>query len=149
MKKLRAIVTKKDGTTKEVYVVVDNQTAEMLAQLNDEKMVNDYLAEEYKMFMAERNYHRNVQSLDKSMDGGFELEDKKQDVMSNLIDDLEKEELKKAIKTLTEEQQWLIVQYFYERRTQTDIANEIGIDQTSIRDRLRIIYKHLKKILQS
>ena len=147
MKRLKAIVTKKDGTIKEVFVDVDDQTAEMLAQLGDKKMVNDYLAEEYRMFMADYKFHRNVQSLDNYMKQGIEIEDPRQDLLENAIQEIENERLRKAIKQLTKEQQWIVEQVFFEGRTQVEIAKELGIDHTSIRDRLRVIYKKIKVFL--
>ena len=64
MKKFNVTITQKDGATKEVYVIVDDQTAKMLGQLKDEKIVHDFLVEEYRMFMADLHEHRHVQSLD-------------------------------------------------------------------------------------
>lgn len=148
MKKLKATVTKKDGTTKEVYVIVDNQTAEMLALLDDKKMVNDYLVDEYKMFMADRYHHRHAQSLDSSLEGGFEIEDKKQDVLESIMVEAEHQEIKDAIKQLQPQQQWLIEQVFFEQRKKTDIAKELGISAPAISDRLEKIMRRLKKILQ-
>ena len=43
MKKLKATITKKDGTQKEVFVIVDEQTAEMLKQLGDKKVIAEDL----------------------------------------------------------------------------------------------------------
>lgn len=149
MKKLKAIVTKKDGTTKEVYVVVDNRTAEMLAQLNDEKIVNDYLVEEYKMFMAEYHEHRYTQSLDKSLDVGLEIEDKKQDVFENIVTKLEHEELKKAIQSLNEQQQKIVTALFFERKTQEEIAQELHITQPAVSQRLAVILERLKNYLKN
>ena len=148
MKRLKAIVTKKDGTTKEVFVDVDDQTAEMLAQVDDKKMVNDYLAEEYRMFMADYKYHRNVQSLDNYMKQGIEIEDPRQDLLENAIQEIENDKLREAIKQLLPQQQWLIEQIFFERRSQVEIAKELGIDETSLSKRKERIIKKLKKLLQ-
>lgn len=149
MKKLKAIVTKKDGTTKEVYVVVDNQTAEMLATLKDEKMVNDYLVEEYRIFMKDYHERRHTQSLDKSLEGGLEIEDKKQDVFESIVTELEHEELKKAILSLNEQQQRIVTALFFERKTQEEIAEEFHISQQAISQRLEVILAHLKKFLKN
>ena len=149
MKKLKATVTKKDGTTKEVYVVVDEQTAEMLATLKDEKMVNDYLVDEYRMFMADRHEHLYTQSLDKSLEGGLEIEDKKQDVFENIVTELEHEDLKKAILSLNEQQQRIVTALYFERKTQEEIAEEFHISQQAISQRLEVILARLKKFLKN
>ena len=145
MKRLKAIVTKKDGTIKEVFVDVDDQTAEMLAQLGDKKMVNDYLVEEYRMVMADYKYHRNVQSLDNYMKQGIEIEDTRQDLLENAIQEIENERLRKAIKQLTKEQQWIVEQVFFEGRKQIEIARKMGISHQAMTQRMMVIKAALKK----
>lgn len=147
MKKLKATITKKDGTQKEVFVLVDEQTAEMLEQLSDEKMVNDYLEEEYKMYMADVREQRNAQSLEGYMKQGIEIEDSEQDVFENYIKELENEKLKEAIERLEPQQQWLIYQVYFEGRTQSEVATELGLDSGSVRHRMERIRKKLKKFL--
>ena len=147
MKKLKATVTKKDGTTKEVYVVVDEQTAEMLTKLQDKQLVNDYLVEEYKMFMSDRHEHLYTQSLDKSLDGGLDIMDEKQDLFAMIAQSEEYERIHKAIAKLEPQQQWLVYQVYFEGRTQIEIAEELGIDKTSLSKRKWRIIKKLKKFL--
>ena len=147
MKKLKATVTKKDGTNKEVYVVVDEQTAEMLTKLQDKQLVNDYLVEEYKMFMSDRHEHLYTQSLDKSLDGGLDIVDEKQDLFALIAQTDEYERVHKAIAKLEPQQQWLVYQVYFEGRTQSEIAREIGVDSGSVRHRMQRIREKLKKFL--
>ena len=147
MKRLKAIVTKKDGTIKEVFVDVDDQTAEMLAQLGDKKMVNDYLVEEYRMIMADYKYHRNVQSLDNYMKQGIEIEDPSQNLFENIYQSIENVKLKEAIKKLEPQQQWIVEQVFFEGRTQSAIAKELGIGRSAMSQRMTVIKVALKKIM--
>ena len=148
MKKLKATVTKKDGTTKEVYVVVDEQTAEMLTKLENKQIVNDYLVEEYKMFMSDRHEHLYTQSLDKSLDGGLEIVDEKQDLFAMIAQTDECERIHKAIAKLEPQQQWLVEQIFFEGRTQIEIARELSVGESAIRSRLAKIYVKMKKFLK-
>ena len=148
MKKMKATITKKDGTQKEVFVLVDEQTAEMLEQLGDEKMVNEYLLGEYELQMADYRERLNVQSLDASLDGGFDIEDPEQDLFENYIKKTDNDRLKEAIQSLEPQQQWLIEQIYFKERTKSDVARELGVDHTSIRDRLNIIFKKIKKFLE-
>ena len=145
MKKLTAIVPKNNGTQKEVFVLVDNRTAEMLAQVGDKKLVNDYLVEEYRLYMSDHNEHRNTQSLDKSLDNGFDIEDENQNLLETVVQDAEQEKVRKAIKMLEPQQQWLVYQIFYKQRTRVDIAKELGIDESAVRRRLERIIKKIKK----
>lgn len=79
MKKLFTQIVKKNGELKDVYVCVDDETARVLEQV-DEETRHTYLQEEYKMFMADYRYKRRNQSLEKSVDNGFDVIDEKQDV---------------------------------------------------------------------
>ena len=149
MKKLKATVTKKDGTTKDVYVVVDNKTAKMLDLLNDKNAVNDYLVEEYKMFMADRHEHLCTQSLDKSLDGGLELEDENQDLFEIVAQGLEAEKVHQAISQLDEEQQKIVYAMFFEGKTQVKIAENMNISKQALYQRLIVIKGQLKKFLKN
>lgn len=149
MKKLKATITKKDGTQKEVFVIVDEQTAEMLKQLGDKKMVNEYLVEEYKMFMADVQEQRHTQSLDKSLDNGFDLVDEKQDVAAAFISNEDREKVREAIKKLDQEQQWIVQEVFFRGRTQIDVARELQISKQAMSQRMTVIKEQLKIFLKN
>lgn len=97
MKKLYTQITKKNGEAKDVYVCVDNETAKVLEQV-DEETRRVYLQEEYLTFMSNVKYKRCNQSLEKSLENGFDVVDENQDVEENTDSDYKgREEMKKAI----------------------------------------------------
>jgi len=149
MKKLKAVVTREDGTTKEVYVVVDEQTAEMLAKIEDKQIVNDYLVEEYKLFMADFRERRRTQSLDKSLENGFDIVDERQDLFASMVGQIESEEIRNAIKKLDEEQQWIVQAVFFEGKKQIEIAQELHITKQAMSQRMAVIKEQLKKFLKN
>ena len=149
MKKLKAVVTREDGTTKEVYVVVDEQTAEMLAKIEDKQIVNDYLVEEYKLFMADFRERRRTQSLDKSLENGFDIVDERQDLFASMVGQIESEEIQNAIKKLDEEQQWIVQAVFFEGKKQIEIARELHITKQAMSQRMAVIKEQLKKFLKN
>lgn len=51
----------------------------------------------------------------------------------------------KAMEKLSPQQKWLIGQSYYESRTRTEIAAELGVGESAIRNRLKKIYEKLKK----
>lgn len=55
------------------------------------------------------------------------------------------QKLKVAIKTLQPQQQALIQKVFYDGRTNVDIADEEGVTEAAIRNRLKKIYANLAK----
>ena len=123
-----------DGTKNEVEV-----SDEFYAQYQEMEK------EEYNKNRAETRRHI---ALSQIQDNGFEptLQE------SSLEEDLLKEEMKKelfeAISTLTPEQQDLVHKVFYENKSTSEIAKEMGCLDSSVSHKLERIYKKLKKIWQ-
>ena len=112
--------------------------------------VTDEFALQYEQIEAdEKNINRKEtrrhQSLETLIESGFQIADPESDIEEKTFQNDDIEQLYKAFEVLTEEQKWLIQQVFYYNRKQSEIAAELGVDATSIRDRLRVIYKKIKK----
>ena len=148
MKKLFTQIVKKNGELKDVYVCVDDETAKVLEQV-DEETRRTYLQEEYKMFMADYRYKRRNQSLEKSVDNGFDVIDDKQDVEAMAIKQSEKETVMEAISKLEPQQQWLVKQIYIYGRKQIEIANELGVSHQAISQQIILIRSKIKKILKN
>lgn len=147
MKKLYTQITKKNGELKDVYVCVDNETAKVLERV-DEETRRIYLQEEYLTYMSNVKYKRSNQSLEKSLENGFDVVDKNQDVEENAIKNADKEKVRQAISKLEPQQQWLVKQVYFNQRTNVSIASELGVTEGAIRDRLKRIFEKIKKILK-
>ncbi len=111
--------------------------------------VTDEFAAQYEQIEAKekrvnRKETRRHQSLDALVESGFQIADQGSDIEANLIMQNNIDLLRRAFATLTNDQKWLVEQVFYYGRKQSEIAAELGIDVTSIRDRLRVIYKQIK-----
>ena len=100
------------------------------------------------MFMADYKYKRHNQSLEKSVDNGFDVIDDKQDVEAMAIKQAEKETVMDAISKLEPQQQWLVKQIYVYGRKQVEIAEELGVGESAIRSRLKKISAKLKKFLK-
>ena len=114
--------------------------------------VTDELYQQYEEMekadaLAERRETRRSQSLEKSLENGWDVVDPSADVFA----DVEKKEtyakLYAAIATLTPAQQLLIKKVFWEGKTQTEIAEQEGVARCSINKRLTRILQKLKKFL--
>lgn len=147
MKKLYTQITKKNGELKDVYVCVDNETAKVLEQV-DEETRRVYLQEEYLTFMSNVKYKRSNQSLEKSLENGFDVVDENQDVEENAIKNADIEKVRRAISQLEPQQQWLVKQVYFNQRTNVSIASELGVTEGAIRDRLKRIFEKIKKFLK-
>lgn len=147
MKKLYTQITKKNGEVKNVYVCVDNETAKVLEQV-DEETRRIYLQEEYLTYMSNIKYKRCNQSLEKSLENGFDVVDENQDVEENAIKNADTEKVRQAISKLEPQQQWLVEQVYFNQRTNVSIASELGVTEGAIRDRLKRIFEKIKKFLK-
>lgn len=116
---------------------------------------SDEFAKHYEKIEAEearqiwRDKKRKESSLERMVEAGFQVADPNTNVEARLLEKYDIEQLGEAIKTLTEDQKWLIEQIFYYGRKQSEVAIELAIDVTSVRDRLRVIYKKLKKFFNN
>lgn len=111
--------------------------------------VTDEFAAQYEQIEANekrvnRKETRRHQSLDALVESGFQIADPGSDIEANLIIQNNIDLLRRALAALTSDQKWLVEQVFYYGRKQSEIAAELGINATSIRDRLRVIYKKIK-----
>ena len=147
MKKLFTQIVKKNGELKDVYVCVDDETARVLEQV-DEETRRIYLQEEYEMKMSDNKYKLCNQSLEKYLDNGFDVIDENQDVEEMAIKQAEKERVLEAIAKLEPQQQWLVKQIYVYGRKQVEIAEELGVGESAIRSRLKKISAKLKKFLK-
>ena len=69
-------------------------------------------------------------------------------VEETLMDKLEKEELHKAIKKLTREEQELIYFHYFDNRSETELARKYGISQQAISKKIKKIREKIKKLLK-
>ena len=116
--------------------------------------VTDSFAESYEIINQEtkrsdwKHERRNTKynsSLEVLEESGFQIasNDPTPD------EELEKQEeialLRKALSTLTADQQWLIKEIYFKERSQVEIAKELGVSKMAITLRLQTIIKKLKK----
>ena len=147
MKKMFTQVVKHNGELKDVFVLVDDETAKVLEQV-DEATRKAYLQGEYEMYIADVNYKRRTQSLERSFENGFDIVDERQDVEEFVVREMTNERVRKAIEQLEPQQQWIVEQIYFDGRSHISVAKELGVTEGAIRDRLRRIYKKIKKFLR-
>ncbi len=128
MKKLTTTITTINGIKKEISVWLNEETAEKLEKC-DVNILHEYILEEYKSRLIERKETRRHQSLNKSLEHGFDVIDKNLDLEDIVFQKIEAERLHKALTELTSEQRQLIEKIYFKEEKQTDIARELGIDK--------------------
>ncbi len=70
------------------------------------------------------------------------------DIEDALIEKMEKEELHKAIKKLTKDEQELIYFHYFENRSETELSKVYGISQQAISKKIRRIREKIKTLLK-
>ena len=98
--------------------------------------------------LSERKHSRRNQSLEHSVDNGWDIADPDADVAVIYEIKERNERLYKAIATLTPDQQTLIKQVFFDRIPQVEIAERQGTTKMALHNKLTRILRKLKKVLQ-
>ena len=116
--------------------------------------VSDEFARQYEQIEAEearpiwRDKKRKDSSLERMVEAGFQVADPNSNIEEKLLEKYDIEQLSEAIKTLTEDQKWLIEQVFFYGRKQSEVAAELGIEPVAVWNRLQKIYNKIKKSFQ-
>ena len=145
MKKISTEIITKKGEIKIITVEVDDIYADWLVT-QPKEIYHDAVMFEYRTSCTERKETRYIQSLDASMDNGFDIADESVESVEQILTRLTVEQ---AVSTLSEEQKWLVKQIYYLGRTRMSVADELGITEGAIRSRLSVISKKLEKILKN
>lgn len=98
--------------------------------------------------LSDRKHSRRTQSLEHSVDNGWDVADPDADVAAIFEKNESDSKLYEAISTLTPEQQILIKQVFFDRIPQVKIAELQGTTPKAINNRLTRILRKLKKVLE-
>ena len=145
MKKLSTEITTKKGERKIITVEVDDIYADWLVT-QPQEIYHDAVMFEYRTSCTERKETRYIQSLDASMDNGFDIADESSESAEDMAVRLTLED---AIQKLTEQQQWVVKQVFMLQRKQVEVARELGITESAMAQQISVIKRNLKKILKN
>lgn len=115
-------------------------------EVSDELAVA-YAETERSERLNERRETRRHQSLDKSMEHGFDIADPSENVFEKVVINERNRQLYQAIARLSPEQQELLRKVYFEYIPQTEIAAREGVTKHAINKRLLRILKKLKKFL--
>ena len=134
------------GEEKVIAVWLDDETARLLDEYGDEKLKHAYIVEEYKAQLIERRETRRHQSLEKSMEAGFDVEEVEANFESDVVD---KTDLLQAIDLLPDSQRCVIEQYYFKDMRLEDIANKKGVSIQAIAQMIRRAKLNIKKFLKN
>ena len=148
MKELSTEIMLRNGDIKTITIELETELADWLV-LQPPAVYRDFLIFEYRSKCVERKETRRVQSLNASLDHGFDIVDEDSDPFMALIRQLTLEEVRKAIRKLKPKQQWVAEQVLLLERKQVDVARELGITKQAMMQQISIIKRDLKNYLKN
>lgn len=113
-----------------------------------EEFAAEYAAMEHRDKLIERKETRRHQSLDKSLDHGWDVADPSADVALQAEQDEDKERLYAALQKLTDKQRAVLLLYIEEGKSFREIGEELGIHKDTVKEHYHAAIKNLRKILR-
>ena len=114
-----------------------------------EEFAAEYAAMEHRDKLIERKETRRHQSLDKSLEHGWDIADPSADVALQAERNEDKERLYAALRKLTDKQRAVLLLYIDEGKSFRDIAKELGLNKDTVREHYLAAIKNLKKFLKN
>ena len=114
-----------------------------------EKFATEYAAMEHRDKLIERKETRRHQSLDKSLEHGWDIADPSADVALQAERNEDKERLYAVLQKLTDKQRAVLLLYIDEGKSFRDIAKELGLNKDTVREHYLAAIKNLKKFLKN
>lgn len=125
------------------YTFADGHTEEI--EVADE-FAEQYAELEHRDKLVERKETRRHQSLDKSMEHGFDVPDLRVDIQAEIERRELSEQLKTALHTLTDRQRTVFLRYALDGLSFREIGEETGVAKNVVREHYYAAIKKLKKL---
>ena len=113
-----------------------------------EEFAAEYAAMEHWDKLIERKETRRHQSLDKSLEHGWDIPDPSVDVALQAERNEEKALLSSALKKLTDKQRAVLLLYIEEGLSFREIGEKLGIHKDTAKEHYHAAIKNLRKILR-
>lgn len=113
-----------------------------------EEFAAEYAAMEHRDKLIERKETRRHQSLDKSLEHGWDIADPSADVVLQAERDEDTALLHSALQRLTDKQRAVLLLYIEEVKSFREIGEILGIHKDTVKEHYHAAIKKLKKFLQ-
>ena len=141
MKKLSTEIIRKNGEIRTITVEVDDVYAEWLLT-QPKEIFHDAVLFEYRTSCIERKETRYIQSLDASMDNGFDIADENENIEAEI---LANETLEMMLAILPEEQRWAVVEHIIKGVPKTKLAQIKKVSDAAIGQQIKRALNTLRK----
>ena len=144
MKELTTQIITKNGKIRIIKVELEDELADWLVT-QTHAIYHDFLLSEYKAKCVERKETRRTQSLDKSLENGFDIVDESIDVIKEVLQKYDNERLYKALKVLTQKQYRVLWLYAVDELTYEEIGAIMGIRWDTVKEHYKAALKKIRK----
>lgn len=110
-----------------------------------EKFATEYAEMERKENLVNRKETRRHQSLDKSLERGWDVKDLSADVESIAEQRYEKSRLRAAVKNLTNKQRIILILHVEYKKSFREIGEKLGIHKDTVKEHYHAAIKKMKK----
>jgi RNA polymerase sigma factor (sigma-70 family) len=147
MKKFRITIKEKCGQTHKATVLLEEETAKLLLETGDKRLLHDYLLEEYKFSRRDRTETRRHRSLEFDQENGIEYASEEESLnLTDFLDNMDDTRLQAAVSNLKPQQKEIIRLYFQENMTEEEIAAAVSLSKSGVSKAISRILARLKKI---
>ena len=132
---------------KTIYKTGNGQTAELEVSSAVATLLADFAREDRNAARKERQRKEvSIEAMYEEM--GFELTDTAVDIETEYINNEEKDSLLAAVSALSDKQRLLIRLRYCEKKTESEIAVILRVNQSNIHRQLETIHKELRKYFE-
>lgn len=114
-----------------------------------EEFAESYAKMEHREHLVNRKETRRHQSLDKSMEHGFDVADPKVNVFEQVERRLLSEQIRTALHKLTDKQRTVFLLYVLNELSFREIGEQLGLAKNTVREYYLSAVKKLKEVLQN
>ena len=135
---------KENGKMKVRYEFVNGEISEIEVDDNLGELLVDFDRQEYNNDHKETRRHTSLDGMEYEGEAFLSPENTEEQVLKRA----DMACLLRAMEALTPAQRELVRRVYFERESIAAVARSEGVNESSIRERLRWIYKKLKKLLE-
>ena len=138
----------RQGKDKQISVWIDDKTAAALLKTQDKELIKQYVIEEYEWQLINRKESRRHQSLEQTIDNGFDFATDDESAEDKLERTEMQTSISDALLTLTERQRFIFVQYAVNGQSFSKIAAKMNLNKDTVREHYLAAIKKLRKFLK-
>lgn len=136
------------GKERQISVYIEEELADWLDTI-DEATRRDFIVEEWKTERKNRAETRRHNSLERLLDAGWDVADNSKDFVSDIVGQDSVNEVRAALKALSEDEREIVVCFYFKKQSLKDISKHFHVYPSTIMRRIEKILKNLKLFLKN